>query len=49
MKKRKGLTLDQLRISILEKKVARINKWIDFWETVDTPWKKPKKRTKKKK
>ena len=27
------------RIEKLEKLVATIIKWIDFWETVKTPWK----------
>ena len=31
-------TVEQ-RVAKLEKLVAIIIKWIDFWETVKTPWK----------
>lgn len=28
------------KIPTLEERVARIEKWIDFWETCETPWRK---------
>ena len=36
LKPRKIEPLDSLS---LEKRVERIEKWIEFWETVETPWK----------
>lgn len=39
MNKLEDLKKVEKRVAKLEKLVTTIIKWIDFWETVKTPWK----------